>query len=126
MEKGIANIRAFGYADYSIKTYGARTRVLRFSRYPTVVLKAQQAIDDTAIVWFLIYALERPPGMSGLIFGDHRHAFPPGLPAQTPPIRERFYRNGYLVVRAEGGGLYVVAHWYFQNGSLRSFFELHS
>ncbi|WP_434120401.1 hypothetical protein [Pseudomonas fortuita] len=44
---------------------------------------------------------------------------------RTPPVVERFYRGGYLIVRALGGGLYVVAHWYYENGALRPFYEVH-
>jgi len=85
---------ATGYADYSIKTYGARRDDLRFVRYPTAILRAKEAFNDSAIVGFFLCALERHSCMTGLIFGDHRHGFPPGLPARTPPIEQRFYRNG--------------------------------
>lgn len=59
--------------------------------------------------------------MTGLIFCDRRHDLPQGLPARTPPVVRRFYQAGYLVVEAKTGGLYVVAHWYVENGALRHF-----
>ena len=63
--------------------------------------------------------------MTGLMFFDHRHQFPQGLPAHSPPIKRRYHRDGYLVIVAEGGGLYVVAHWWHQNGALGPFYQVH-
>ncbi len=109
------------YSRYMIKTYGATLADFRFSRLPTVILNARKAIPDYDIVGFLACALERPPRMTGLMFCDHRNRFPEGLPAHTPPIEKRYYRDGYLVVQAEGGGLYVIAHWWFENGAIGPF-----
>ena len=112
------------FARYLIKTFGATLADCRFSRLPTVILKARQAIQDYDIVGFLACALERPPRITGLMFCDHRNSFPEGLPVRTPPIEKRFYRDGYLVVQVEGGGLYVVAHWWFQNGAIGPFYSV--
>jgi hypothetical protein len=112
-------------SSYQIKTFGATKADVRFNRLPTVIQRAKEAIPDDNIVGFLLCALERPPLMTGLMFCDHRHDFPEGLPARTPPVVDRFYREGYEVVKTEGGGLYVVAHHYYQNGALRPFFEVH-
>lgn len=54
-----------------------------------------------------------------------RQEFPEGLPVRTPPVVEWFYREGYQVVMTQGGAQYVIAHWYYQNGALRPFIELH-
>ena len=114
-----------GYARYMIKTFGATLDDLKFSRLPTVIQKARTAIPDYDVVGFLASALERPPIMTGLMFCDHRHQFPEGLPAHTPPVVQRYQREGYQVVVVEGGGLYVVAHWWFQNGALGPFYQVH-
>lgn len=114
-----------GDLGYLIKTFGATKTDVTFNRLPKVIQVAREAISDDDVVGFLICALDKLPQMTGLIFCDHRHDFPEGLPMRTPPVVERFYREGYLVVRAQGGGLYVVAHWYYANGALRPFFEVH-
>lgn len=113
-----------GYAYYMIKTFGASLDACEFYRLPKVVQRAKEAIPSEDIVGFLVCALERPPRMTGLIFCDHRHTFPEGLPMRTPPIVNRFHRMGYLVVEAETGGLFVVAHWYHENGELGPFYSL--
>lgn len=110
---------------YLIKTFGATKADVTFNRLPNVIQAAREAIPGEEVVGYLMCALEKPPQMTGLIFCDHRHDFPEGLPIRTPPVVERFYREGYLVVRARGGGLFVVAHWYYSNGALRPFIEVH-
>ena len=109
------------YSRYRIKTFGATMADFRFSRLPTVVQRAREAIPDYDVVGFLACALERPPRMTGLMFCDHCNRFPEGLPVHTPPIEKRSHRDGYMVVQVEGGGLYVVAHWWFENGALGPF-----
>jgi len=113
------------YASYLIKTFGATWDGTTFHRFFSVIEQARAYVPDSEIVGFFLCALERPPVMTGLIFCDDRHDFPPGLPAHTPPIVRRFYREGYLIVEACTGGLFVVAHWYHENGALRPFYELH-
>lgn len=113
--------RAPGSASYGIKTFGAALADVQFSRLPTVILKAKKSIPDHDIVGFLACALERPPRMTGLMFCDYRNRFPEGLPAHTPRIEKRYCRDGYHIVQTEGGGLYVVAHWWFENGALGPF-----
>ena len=114
-----------GYANYMIKSFGAVLENLTLNRLPKAVMRAKAAIPDDEIVGFLLCAIDRPPSMTGLIFCDQRHRFPSGLPAHTPPVVRRFYRAGYLVVEANTGGLFVVAHWYAENGALRPFYEVH-
>ncbi len=104
------------YSSYMIKTFGSTLNDVTFHRLPKVIQRAKVLLPDQEIVGFFLCALERPPRMTGLIFCDHRNEFPQGLPAQTPPIMKRFYREGYLVVEASTGGLYVVAHWLHENG----------
>ncbi|MDY7564719.1 hypothetical protein QN400_24015 [Pseudomonas sp. RTC3] len=113
------------YASYWIKTFGATLADLQFFRLPRVIQQAREAIPDEEVAGFLACALERPPQMTGLMFCDRRKRFPEGLPAHTPPIVKRYYRDGYLIVQVEGGGLYVVAHWYHQNGALGPFHKVH-
>ena len=112
------------YARYLIKTYGATLADVRFSRLPTVIQKAREAIPGDEIVGFFACAMERPPVMTGLIFCDRRHWLPEGLPAHTPPIQRRYFRQGYTVVQVEGGGLYVVAHWLYENGAIGPFYSV--
>jgi hypothetical protein len=116
--------RNSAYASYKIKTFGASLKDFRFSKYPRVILKAKEAIPDPAVVGFLVCALERRPVMTGLIFCDHRHRFPEGLPAHTPPVERWFQYNGYSVVQTRGGGLYVIAHWLYENGAVGPFFSV--
>lgn len=118
-------MNADGGLGYLIKTFGATKADVTFNRLPKVIQAAREAIPEGEVVGYLMCALDRPPQMTGLIFCDHRHYFPQGLPMRTPSVVERFYRGNYLVVRALGGGLYVVAHWYYENGALRPFFEVH-
>jgi hypothetical protein len=120
-----ANRNGSTHANYWIKTFGATLADLQFFRLPTVIQKARKSIPDYDIVGFLACALERPPRMTGLMFCDHRHKFPEGLPVHTPSIERRYQRDGYLIVQVEGGGLYVVAHWYHQNGALGPFHKVH-
>ncbi|MBP1143152.1 hypothetical protein JOE33_000075 [Pseudomonas sp. PvP027] len=110
---------------FMIKTFGSTIRDLSFNRLPTVIRKAKAAIPDEDVVGFLLCALYRPPRMTGLIFCNRISHLSPGLPAHTPPVVRRFHRNGYLVVEADTGGLFVVAHHYFENGAIRPFFEVH-
>ncbi len=107
-----------------VKTFGSTIRDLTFNRLPTVIRKAKAAIPEDDVVGFLLCALYRPPRMTGLIFCNRMSLLPPGLPAHTPPVVRRFHRNGYLVVEADTGGLFVVAHHYFENGAIRPFFEV--
>lgn len=113
------------YASYMIKTFGATKDDLKFNRLPHVIQTAKTLLPHDGIVGFFLCALERPPRMTGLIFCDHRNEFPQGLPAHTPPIMRRYYREGYLVVEASTGGLYVVAHWLYQNGEQGPFNVIH-
>lgn len=113
------------HPTYWIKTFGATSADVRFNRLPTVIQKAKAAISCTDIDVFLMCALEKPPLMTGLMFCDPRQEFPEGLPVRTPPVVERFYRTGYQVVMTQGGAQYVIAHWYYQNGALRPFIEVH-
>lgn len=124
MTFSVVDKRVPGYASYWIKTFGSTLADFRFSRLPSVILKAREAIPDYDIVGFLACALEKPPVMTGLLFCDRRNKFPEGLPVRTPPIEKRYRRDGYLVVQVQGGGLYVVAHWYFQNGALGPFYSV--
>ncbi len=78
------------YASYMTKSFGATLEDLTFNRLPTVILRAKEAIPGDEIVGFLICALYRPPRMTGLIFCDQRHSFPPGLPMHTPPVVSQF------------------------------------
>lgn len=110
---------------FMVKTFGSTIRDLSFNRLPTVIQKAKAAIPDDDVVGFFLCALYRPPRMTGLIFCNRISLLPPGLPAHTPPVVRRFHRNGYLVVEADTGGLFVVAHHYFENGAIRPFFEVH-
>jgi len=110
---------------FMIKTFGSTIRDLSFNRLPTVIQRAKAAISEDDVVGFLLCALYRPPRMTGLIFCNCMSLLPPGLPAHTPPVVRRFHRNGYLVVEADTGGLFVVAHQYFENGAIRPFFEVH-
>ncbi|WP_122677843.1 MULTISPECIES: hypothetical protein [Pseudomonas] len=110
---------------FMIKTFGSTIRDLSFNRLPTVIQRAKAAIPEDDVVGFLLCALYRPPRMTGLIFCNCMSLLPPGLPAHTPPVVRRFHRNGYLVVEADTGGLFVVAHQYFENGAIRPFFEVH-
>ncbi|MCI1037713.1 hypothetical protein [Pseudomonas putida] len=113
------------YGNYMIKTFGATRDNCQFFRLPKVIEHAKNAIPDEAIVGFLACALERNGRMTGLMFCDHRHHFPEGLPAHTPPIVREFHQAGYRVIEVTTGGLYVVAHWYYQNGELGPFYGLH-
>jgi hypothetical protein len=111
--------------SYLIKTFGSSKKNCRFYPLPKVIERAKQALPDEAIIGFLACALERAGRMTGLMFCDRRHTYPEGLPAHTPPITQKFYRSGYLVVQASTGGLFVVAHWYFENGEIGPFYVLH-
>jgi hypothetical protein len=113
------------YASYLIKTFGARISDCTFSRLPAVIARAKAAIPDLEIVGFLACAIERPPRLTGLMFCDHRHQFPQGLPARTPAIRSRYWKEGYEVVVACTGGLYVIAHWWHENGAIGPFNQVH-
>lgn len=115
---------AEGCASYLIKTFGGTLADVRFNRLPTVIQKAKLAIPSDEIVGFLACAIEISPRMTGLMFCDYRNSYPQGLPARTPPIRKRFEQAGYLVVEVTTGGLYVVAHWYFENGAIGPFYSL--
>lgn len=113
------------YASYMIKSFGATLADLTFWKLPEVIRVAKEVIPDDDIVGFFVCALDRPPKMTGLIFCDRRHKFPPGLPAHTPPIQRRYWREGYLVIEASTGGLFVVAHWLHQNGAQGPFHVVH-
>lgn len=113
------------YSNYRIKTFRASLSDCTFSRLPTVIFRARQAIPDADIVGFLACAIEKPPILTGLMFCDHRKCYPEGLPARTPPVTSRFTRNGYDVYVTENGGLYVVAHWYHSNGAIGPFHQVH-
>ncbi|WP_397453648.1 hypothetical protein [Pseudomonas sp. NA-150] len=125
MSRSAPDTTAPEYSRYWIKSFGTRLSDCRFSRLPTVIQKAKGAIPDAEIVGFLACVIERPPIMTGLMFCDHRHEFPEGLPARTPPVLRRYHREGYLVVVVEGGGIYVIAHWWHQNGSIGPFKKVH-
>lgn len=87
---------------FMVKTVGSTMRDLPFNRMPTVIQKAKAAIPEDDVM-----------------------GLPPRLPAHTPPLLRRFRRNGYLVVKADTGGLFVVARHYFENCAISPFFELH-
>ena len=110
---------------YWIKTYGAELSDFRLHRLPTVIERARAAIADPNVVGYLLCALERPPRMTGLLFCDHTGGFPEGLPIHTPAIADRCRRAGYEVVTTVDGGVYVVAHWLFENGALDRFDRVH-
>ena len=63
--------------------------------------------------------------MTGLLFCDHARDYPEGLPIHTLPIAERYRREGFEVVTTVDGGVYVVAHWLFENGALDRFDRVH-
>lgn len=113
------------HSNYWIKTFGASLSDYTFSRLPTVILRARQAIPDVDIVGFLACAIEKPPILTGLMFCDRRKHYPQGLPARTPPVTSRLIRNGYDVYATENGGVFVVAHWYYSNGAVGPFQRVH-
>lgn len=96
-----------------------------FNKLPRVIEQARSAVPDPEIVGYLLCALERPPQMTGVLFCNHLGGFPEGLPIRTPAIVHRCTRAGYEVVTACGGGVYVVAHWLYQNGALDRFDRVH-
>lgn len=106
-----------------VKTFGSTIRDLTFNRLPTVIQKARVAIPEDDVVGFLLCALYRPPRMTVLIFCNRINLLPPDLPAHTSPVLRRIHRNGYLVVEADTGGLFVVAHYHFENGAIRPFLK---
>lgn len=87
---------------FMITTVGSTMRDLPFIGMPTVIQKAKAAIPEDDVM-----------------------ESPPRLLAHTPPLRRRFHRNGFLVVKAGTGGLFVVAHHYFENCAISPLFELH-
>lgn len=109
---------------YLIKTFGVTKADVTFNRLPKVIRAAREAIPGEEVVGYLMCALEKPPQMTGLIFVTIAMASRRGCRCGLPVV-ERFYREGYLVVRARGGGLFVVAQWYYSNGALRPFIEVH-
>lgn len=110
---------------YWIKTFGAARSDLWFHKLPTVVEKARAAVQDPAIVGYLLCALARTPRMTGLLFCDDSKNLPDGLPIHTPVIMDRCQRAGYEVVTACDGGIYVIAHWLHENGALDRFDRVH-
>jgi len=110
---------------YWIKTFGANLSDVTFYKLPTVIEQARSALHDPEIVGYLLCALERPPQMTGLLFCDHHGIFPEGMPIRTPPISERCTQAGYQVFTACDGGVYVIAHWLYQNGALDRFDRVH-
>ena len=110
---------------YWIKTFGANLSDFRFHRFPTIIERARIAIPDPNVVGYLLCALEHPPKMTGLLFCDHARDYPEGLPIHTLPIAERYRREGFEVVTTVDGGVYVVAHWLFENGALDRFDRVH-
>ena len=109
---------------YWIKDFGADFSALTFNRWPRVIERARAVITDD-VVGFLLCALERPPRMTGLLFGDVINGLPDGLPIHTPPIESRYWRQGYEVVVAQDGGTFVIAHWPHENGELDRFDRVH-
>lgn len=63
--------------------------------------------------------------MTGLLFCDQKRHFPEGLPVRTLPVVSRGWRGGYLVVKVIDGGVFVVAHWLYENGALDRFDRVH-
>jgi hypothetical protein len=110
---------------YWIKTYGAKLSDFRFHRYPAVIERARVAIADPDIVGYLLCALERPPKITGLLFCDPARRYPEGLPIHALPVVNRCQRAGYDVFTTIDGGIFVVAHWLFENGALDRFDRVH-
>lgn len=110
---------------YWVKDFGADLQGLRFYRLPTVISRAQVAMADMDVQGFLICALDRPPQMTGLLFCDYAQGLPEGLPVHTPPICRRYRHHGFEVVIAIDGGVYVIAHWLYENGALDRFDRVH-
>lgn len=108
-----------------IKTYGAELSDLRFFKLPKVIERARETVADPDVVGYLLCALELPPKMTGLLFCDYARDFPEGLPIHTKPIVRRYTKAGYEIVIAVDGGVYVVAHWLYNNGSLDRFDRIH-
>jgi len=110
---------------YWIKTYGARLSDLRFHRYPKAIERAREAITDPDVVGYLLCALERPPRITGLLFCDPAKKYPEGLPIHALPVVDRRQRGGYDLFTTVDGGVFVVAHWLFENGALDRFDRVH-
>ncbi|RZO09433.1 hypothetical protein EKG40_08245 [Pseudomonas moorei] len=110
---------------YWIKDFGAKLCDFRMHRLPMVILRAQAAIADPNVVGYLMCALERPPRLTGLMFCDPAGKFPEGLPIHTPDIVHRYRLKGYEIVVTIDGGVYVVAHWLYENGALDRFDRVH-
>lgn len=109
---------------YWIKTFGGTLSDFRFVQYPAVIQRARTAFPDIDVTGFLLCALELPPRMSGLLFCDPSGRFPDGLPVRTEPIKHQYERDGWRVVETDGG-MFVVAHWYHENGAIGPFYQLH-
>lgn len=110
---------------YWIKDFGANISDFRLFRLPKVIEKARIAVPDDDVVGYFICALEKPPQLTGLLFCDPKRHFPQGLPVRTPPIVSRCWRQGYLAVKVSDGGVFVVAHWLYENGALDRFDRVH-
>ncbi|WP_313629627.1 hypothetical protein [Pseudomonas sp.] len=110
---------------YWIKDFGADLSGLRFHRVPKVIARAREIMAGRDVEGFLICALDKPPQMTGLLFCDYARGLPEGLPIRTPPIRRRYRSSGYEMVVADDGGVYVIAHWLYENGALDRFDRVH-
>lgn len=110
---------------YWVKDFGANLSALRFNCVPKVIARARAVMAGRDVEGFLICALDRPPQMTGLLFCDYAQGLPEGLPVHTPPIRRRYSSGGYEVVIASDGGVYVIAHWLYENGALDRFDRVH-
>jgi hypothetical protein len=108
-----------------IKTYGAELSDFRLYKLPKAIEQAREVIPDPGVVGYLLCALERPPRMTGLLFCDHARDLPEGLPIHTQAIVGRYNQGGYEVVIAVDGGVYVVAHWLYENAELDRFDRVH-
>ena len=110
---------------FYIKSFGTTRADCRFNKLPEVVRKAQMDLDGEDIFGYFICALDRPPRMTGLLFLADPSGLPFGLPAHTTTVVRRYERAGYCIVEGQTGDLFAVAHWYFQNGALAPFHDVH-
>lgn len=86
--------------------------------FPKCILDAQKIDFGVPVTGYLCCVEFQPPCMVGVVFSEARARFADGKTIRTSQIERVFELLGYQLCETYNGSLYVICHWWYENGAV--------